>query len=828
MNPDPFEDFIKTSPRGSPNVAIKSSQSNNDPFVSFIKQNPQEAQETQKRKLSDLNWFERNFTTEGNLAAAENNRNFLKSIISGSTAGFSEYFDPLKVDFEQEKSSVGHLTGALLPIGLTYKGIGLGFNLLKNTFKFGPKATTSLELIHQGLTGATYGATKQVAGMTQGKEFDPYAPLVEGAEFAAFGALLHGLVKYFPPAKEWVKSLTKNQASDFVKGILPENLTPNQYKFWQDEVAPEWLESSKKSYKDASSKAEKAATEKYTQDNQIAKANHEKELYEAELANNLSKESYEDSVRKYENNLERNMKDHEAKTREIQTENERMTQEYEEATESFRQLRAREAAVENSTRLRSGEENLPYRPSPNNMENPSLLNEAGNIISSNEAVNSTNAGRATVEAVRANDAIDYRAVNEAYTLSDELSSNVSDIHTNLVQQLETKAAEIRNIPHPSAPEKQLLQAIEDILKRLRTVSESGSITGFLEVDNHLLHEQAKSLRYVMDFTFEHGNTKGIFGQTVRQLEEAAELAARNQGNDAAAEGNVNARRLYREWANDYNNDYMRPYRDTSNRDYSGMFKRAANSTDEFNALNNILSRSNSGQQLSSVTKRAAVETRLGKFLENPHQANGRDFEIALRELGAVITPDEANAIRGVFNRGRSQPEPITKQPKPPSLKKIPEENLPEFTKSPPRRKEITTAKIARRKLEETPEMKIAAQEMNKKPEEIRNMADYPSGIKQLQKNTSKDVFKKIGQQRMREIIYEGQISPGKVSGKRVAEVLNKGDNYEIISEFIGENETKELLEAAQKISDADFTKQNIIKYAKKVAFLKTLTTFGVL
>jgi hypothetical protein len=826
MNPDPFENLIKTSQRGSPKVQVKSSEPSEDAFKALIKQAPQEV--ASNRKYQDLNWFEKNFTSEGQEAQASKNRNFLKSALSGTAAGFSEYFDPLKVDYDEENSNIGYMIGALAPIGLTYKGIGLGFNVLKNLYSFGPKAKLGLELAHQWATGVTYGATKELANVAKGEEFDPYAPVIEGAEFAAFGALLHGLVKYAPKAKEWLSSLRPGQADEFLQGVLPDDLTPNQYKFWQNEVAPEWLESSQKKYKEAVTKANQQADAKFAQDKSIAQANHEKDLFEARQANNLTQEKYEQSVKEYENNLQKAIDEHEAKVAEIEAENEQMTSEFEEAQESYQQMRTREAAVENATRLRPGEENLAYRPAPNNVENPSSTNEVGNLISPNEAVNSTNMGRCNIVAVRANDSADYSVVNDAYRLSDRLSSGITDIRTNLVSQLETSARELREIAHLSAPQRQHLQAIEDILGRLRTVGENGQLTGFLEVDNHFLHEQAKSLRYVMDFTFEHGNTKGIFGRTVAQLEESAEVVARAQGNDAAADANINARRLYRKWAEEYNNDYIRPYRDTRNQDYSGIFKQATNSTDEFNALNDILSKSNAGQQLSSATRRALVENKLGKFLENPHQANGREFELALRELGSVISPQEAGEIRQIFRNARNQPEPVKKPPKPPSLKEIPEPKLPEFKGQRGREKEITTAKIARREFVETPEVKIAAKEMKKTPTQIRNLADSPEGINQLKDNVSPDVFKKIGQQRLREILYKGDINPGNISGNSIAKTLNTGNNFELIAEFIGEAEAFETLEAAQAIGDSPFTKENLLKYGKKVAAIKALVFFGVL
>jgi hypothetical protein len=785
-------------------------------------------EEEPKKKFKDFNWYERHFTEEGQAATAAKNRNFLKSVLSGASAGFSEYFEPLKVDYEEDESSLGYMAGALLPIGLTSKGLGLGFNVLKNLYSFGPKATTALEIGHQAATGLTYGAEKQLAGVTQGKEFDPYAPVEEAAEFAAFGALLHGLVKYTPKVKEWMGSLRPGQAEEFLKGVLPDDLTPNQYKFWQDEVAPEWLKSSKNKYEIAVKNANQEADAKFQQDKLIAQANHEKDLFEARQKNELNQQKYEESVAEYENNLQKAMDEHEAKVAEIQAENEQMTKEFEEAQQSYQQMKTREAAVENATRLQRGQENLPYRPAPSNFENPSFENEVGNIISKNEAVNTTNAGKANVEAVRANDNMDYKIVNDAYNIAEELEADIETVHPNLAISLIQEIKDLKSRGVLSPPEKELLSGSEGILKKIAEIGPEGTIVKLNPVKNSVLHKEAKALRYYMDFTFEHGNARGILNPLVQEIQNSTELAARFVGNDAAVEAEKTARTLYREWADSYDNDYIRPYRDRGNHDYSGLYKRALNSTDEFNELNNILQRSNSGQQLANVTRRSAVESRLGKFFENPHTASGKEFEVALKELGAVISPQEANQIREVFNRARSLPEPVRKAPKPPKLKEVPEPKLPEFRGEAPRPKEPTSAKIAHREFVETPEVKIAAKEMGKSPTEIRKLGNSPEGIHQLKENVSPDVFKKIGQQRMREILYEGEISPGKTSGKRIAKILNTGDNFEILAEFLGEAEARETLEAAKALGDSPFTKDNLLKYGKKAAAIKALVLFGVL
>ena len=64
--------------------------------------------------------------------------------------------------------------------------------------------------------------------------------------------------------------------------------------------------------------------------------------------------------------------------------------------------------------------------------------------------------------------------------------------------------------------------------------------------------------------------------------------------------------------------------------------------------------------------------------------------------------------------------------------------------------------------------------------------------------------------------------------KRQAQRLNEGHNYEIMSEFLGEAEAKETLEAAQALRDSPFTKENLLKLGKNILAIKALVTLGIL
>src|ERR1019366_8546343 len=102
-----------------------------------------------------------------------------------------------------------------------------------------------------------------------------------------------------------------------------------------------------------------------------------------------------------------------------------------------------------------------------------------------------------------------------------------------------------------------LDSINAILNKIATFGEEGTIVGFKPINNNLLEEEAKALRYYMDFNFEHGSARGILSPVTNVIEDAVETAANFTGHNAAAEANQTARTLYREWATDYDNPFIK-------------------------------------------------------------------------------------------------------------------------------------------------------------------------------------------------------------------------------------------------------------------------------
>lgn len=439
-------------------------------------------------------------------------------------------------------------------------------------------------------------------------------------------------------------------------------------------------------------------------------------------------------------------------------------------------------------------EDLGLRPVPQRA-NPDLADQVGNLFSQNRFYNTTQGGHAFRNEIMAIDENVYRGVNELYRASRELNSQINEIHPNLVGRLQNRIRELQAIPEPSDVQRRLLRASENILERLATVGENGEITGYMPINNQVLIDQVQSLRQIIDYDFAHGNTKNIFRPLINELQDSALSAAQSSGTTEAATAINEARNAYRMWVEAFDNDYVRPFRDASNQDYSKLF-RSALDFDEHNMLRRILNTTPRGQELINGSTREIVEKNLGKYFENPRAVNPRDFDKAVRELEAVITPAQAQEIRDLFREASRRPNfRANQQIRQPTNEEV-----------------------------------IAAKYVDKKPEDIQRMMNSRSGIKELREDfrgseQKKELFDRLSKQKMRSVLREGNIEKD-FTGDDLYKFLNKESNYEIFSEILGESETEALRQTAKEIGKeqvkSEVRKQRISKVANKVVAFKAM------
>lgn len=415
-----------------------------------------------------------------------------------------------------------------------------------------------------------------------------------------------------------------------------------------------------------------------------------------------------------------------------------------------------------------------------------LEEDIGSIFSPTSFKNTTEGGKSLKNEVMKLDQASYRNVNNLYKKSRELNAAIDEIHPNLAHSLLDRMQELKKIPEPSGPQKQLITALENILSDVAEI-QGDQILGFKPINNQILIDQVQSLRQKIDYDFTHGNAKNIFKPTINDLQEAARTAAEHAGNKEALTSFDEARAAYKDWADTFDNDYLRPIRNVQNRDYSKMFKGSLD-VDEFNELNKILQKSPEGEQISSALKRDLVNKYLAKYEGKPISSSMKDFDKDLKELGAVITPEEATSVRNKFLE--------SKKTQPYSFKGTAIE-------------------------------KQAAKYLNyTKPEEIGKLFSTRSGIKELRKDlgkseNGKEIFNTLKKQKIRDVLRENSIEK-EFTGSDLYTTLNKRDNFEILSELIGESETEAARLAAKELGKKKMTMENATKLGEHVLSLKFL------
>lgn len=456
-----------------------------------------------------------------------------------------------------------------------------------------------------------------------------------------------------------------------------------------------------------------------------------------------------------------------------------------------------------NNRLNLQGEDLGLRPTPRHQE-PHLADTVGDIFSQDRVYNSTQAGQAIRTEIANIDEDVYRGVEELYNTSRALNGEIETTQPQLVNRLEAAINDLTEIPEPSDVQRRLLRASQNILDRLveyeNILDGSGNVIGreitrYIPINNQTLIEQVQSLRQIIDYNFAHGSSKNVLRPLINDLQNAAIRSAEQLGRNDAAEALREAQQAYRAWVEAFDNDYIRPFRDASNQDFSKLFKSSLD-FDESNMVRNILQLSENGERLANASVREIVEKNISKYLENPRSATGRDFEKSMRELEAVITPEQAQQVRHAIVRAQRRP-PFRARSTPP------------------------------RPL--TNDERIAAKYLEKDPEDIQRLMNSRSGIRQLRQDLNtpekRSAFRRLNQQKMRSILRDESIDK-EFTGNDLYKLLNKETNYELFSEMLGESETEGLRQAAKDIGKrqvkSELRKQKASKAIHKVAAFKAL------
>jgi hypothetical protein len=885
MNEDDFnlsdygiEESTKEPSKAQPKAQPKSKNDTKDEFrledyTGSTEAKPERIYGMSREEYDALGYFEKN-----RVKGRSELKGIGKGILRGASAGFPAAYglagmalNKVVPFMEEEEGEGGAFLGeslgeaALLaaPFGWASKAV----STIPKAYKWGTR-------IAKTAASATLGAGIETAKeFAKGQDLDPLAIGLSGAIFGGGDVVIRTAIRYAPPIYNWLTGLKPSQkAQMLVEGAIPSDMSPTQLKTFREKVVPTLQKVGEDEMAAAILKRTQEADATFKRKMAEARTNHEEYLYNKAKQGKLTEELNQQAKIKFDHEKSTFIAQHQAEMEAIDAANAQAKAAFEESNREFQTAMRRQDIVNNAIKnvppppetpaedlygrayyanyfRPKGEEKAAFRGAKkegkNLVNNPplpeaatALQEEVGAVVSPKRIRNPTYAGKRNLAAVRATDEADYAITKEWYKYAKDLNKGISDEHPKLVNDLTKISNKLSELGHPSEPQKKAIKAIDDIFDKLHTKDEFGLINGFREMSNETLLEQAKALRYYKDYEFAHGNTGAIFNPIIEALENAAEKAATSAGNTAAVEANQIARNEYRKWADVFDNDFIRQYR-SKEADPTKLFEKSLN-IDDYNKLDKVLSRTTAGQEVSRETRRALVEKELKPFFKNRGKVDPTEFNEALERLAPILEPEEENFIRGAFAQERRTPviqgkkQKLPEQPKEPKLKSIDRvDNVPIYKKPKSDIEQITHVDIPLRgPLKTTPAMKTAMKKMKITENEVIKQSSTPQGLRELKqdllkKDHGQKVFEELGYEKVREILYGGKVQQ-KFTGKELHNRLNKSNNFDMISEIMGEEAALDMLESAAAIGQEEFTTASLKKYSKKLGTVKAAMLFGIL
>ena len=337
-------------------------------------------------------------------------------------------------------------------------------------------------------------------------------------------------------------------------------------------------------------------------------------------------------------------------------------------------------------------------------------------------------------------------------------------------KLQTTLNELETTPSLSGPKKQLATSLKEILSHL-VAGPVNTSQEYLPISNQVLINQIQNLNEKIDYDFAHAQPSGVFKPVIADIQQSV-LQTAAQDPQALESYNA-ARNAYAAWSDKFNNAYIRPLRDKTNHDYSVLYKTATN-LDEFNQLRKILLGSEKGKSFEKTLLRDIAENRLSPFFKG--KGNTKEFDQALRELEAVISPTQAKNIRNIFYT----PSKLQKQ-KVTNVQKEHKVSLEKYKKDLKEFAEKNKGKI---------------EIINAVPESISKKADTISGLRELRKELSatkqgQELYKKVAEWKAAQKLTKGEVLP-KATSKNYRDVLNDRETRAYLVETLGEERVKDL------------------------------------
>ena len=269
--------------------------------------------------------------------------------------------------------------------------------------------------------------------------------------------------------------------------------------------------------------------------------------------------------------------------------------------------------------------------------------------------NLTQSGKAAKAIVEKEDKALYKTANEKFEISKKLNKAAKEEKPDLVKELTKIRKDISKIPEPSPVQKRLQNSIDTFVDSIVKKNKNGEIVGFKKVANQTMIEQMQSWKQIVDYEFAHGDPANIYKLAIGALENSIEKSM--VGKEAVAAWKE-AKATYKEWAQTFNNDYVNPFRSATNKDYAKNFEKLTKDFDYFNQVAPVLERDAAGKQLIDSARREIVENTFGKFFKDPTSMTRKEALKELKELEAVLTPQQVKSVEEGINEALAK-EPIT-------------------------------------------------------------------------------------------------------------------------------------------------------------------------
>src|SRR5271157_4119060 len=273
---------------------------------------PYDVPEKTSEELRKMSASERQQYAEDLLTEREyrQSRGFVKGVPSGLTLRLSQKIPGMKIEEGEYLEGLGEFVGAAIPAG--------------------------------ALTGGAVAATREGLKFEGLKGIEPLDIAIESAVGAGIPALIHSVRGGY----QWIKSLNaKQQAQAFAEGVIPNDLTPDQYKFYEEQVVPKLFEEAQQEHQLAVQKAVQDHEFAYQQEINAVKSKHEAKLLKYQEEKQLSAEEFQKAQSDFQNEMRNVQAKHENTIIEIQTDTEVSLAEFEKAQSDFETMKMRNEAV---------------------------------------------------------------------------------------------------------------------------------------------------------------------------------------------------------------------------------------------------------------------------------------------------------------------------------------------------------------------------------------------------------------------------------------------------------------------------------------------------